>query len=189
MKEKIKKSLFVISIFYSTVIILLMFSTLKGMITKVELHDTDENRNILINYKKELEKFDKNQCVETINKIIKHYEDTSYDGEVNLKEMYEYDLENGIISYYSEVKDNCKISEEELNKYNLPTKFITVSIQRDEIYQQYYFQYELNLKDKPARMLSETGLLGIEYKINRDTELEIISSLIEIISKEDFANE
>ena len=105
MLEKIKKSLFVISIFYSIVIITLTFSTLKEMTTKVELHDTDENRNTLINYKKELEKFDKNKCTETINKIIKHYEDTSYDGEVNLKEMYEYDLENGIISYYSKVKE------------------------------------------------------------------------------------
>jgi hypothetical protein len=38
----------------------------------------------------------------------------------------------------------------------------------------------MNIKDLSIRLLVEPGLSGVEYKINRDMELEIISALIEI---------
>lgn len=189
MKENIKKTLFVISIFYSFVIVILMVITTNNLVTTIELHDSEENEVKLKEYKEQLANLEQNSCTEVIDKIIKHYEETSYDGEVSLKEMYEYDFDNSLLSYYSKVKENCKLSEGDLKKYNLPNKFITSSIQRDESYQRYYFQYELKIDDYLTRLIVEPSISSLEYQINRTMELEIISTLIEISSREDVVNE
>ena len=189
MREKVKNMLFIISIFYSLVIIVLIGITTKNLVDTVELHDTEENRKLLLSYKEQLLKLDQNDCTDVIDKMIKHYEETSYDGLVVLREMYEYGLENGILSYYQSAKDKCNISLRDEKKYNLKSKFLTVSIQGDELFQKYYFQYELSIKDRPIRLIAEPFLLNVEYKINRDMELEIIKSLIELSSKERVINE
>lgn len=189
MKEKIKNVLFSISLFYSVVIVVFMCITLNNMKASIELNDSEENRNTIINYKEQLLTLEKNDCTKVIGKIIEHYEETSYTGNVNLREMYEYDNENSILSYYGEAKEKCAISKEDEEKYNFPIKFMTVSIQRDEIYQPYYFQYELSIEDRPMRLIAESAISNIEYKINRDMELEIISSLIELSNKEVVVNE
>jgi len=189
MKEKIKKALLTISIFYSVGIIILIIITNNNLVTTVELHDSNENKNKLQSYKEDLSKLEQNSCAYIINKIIKHYEETSYDGTISLKEMYENDLDNSLLSYYTKAKDSCNLSKENEEKYNLPQKFITASIQRDEMYQKYYFQYELQFKDSTNRLIIEPYITGIEYEINRKTELEIISSLIELLSEESAINE
>lgn len=185
MKENIKNILFTISIFYSLVIIILMCVTTSNLVINVELHDSEENRIKLTEYKVELRSLPKNSCTDVIEEIIRHYEDTLYDGKVNLRKMYEYDTTNSILSYYNKAKDKCNISEEDEKKYNLSTKFITSSIQKDEMYQRYYFQYELRIIDYFNRLIIEPATTGIEYHINRTEELEIIKALIEISSMED----
>lgn len=189
MREKVKNILFIISVFYSIIVVILMCITISNMRITIELYDTEENKNLLNNYKEQLAKIESNECTKIINEIIKNYEDTSYDGYVNLREMYEYDMEKSILNYYLEARNKCKISSDDEKKYNLPIKFITTSIQKDELYQPYYFQYELGIKDSSIRLIAEVGLSNVEYKINRTTQLEIISSLIEISSKEDIINE
>lgn len=183
MREKIKNILFIVSAFYSIVIIILMCVTLVNMTETIELHDSEENKNTLISYKRQLSGLEKNDCTKVIEKIIKHYEDTSYDGDINIRERYEYDSENSILSYYGEAKDKCNISIEDTEKYNFPIKFLTASIQMDEIYQPYYFQYELSIKDFFVRLIAEPAITNVEYNINRGMELEIISSLIELSSE------
>lgn len=189
MKEKLKNTLFVISIFYSVIIIILTFITTNNLVSSIELHDVEENRVKLTKYKKDLSLLEKNSCTEVISKIINHYEETSYNGNVNLKEMYEYDNDNSLLSYYMKAKENCNINEQDEEKYNLSMKFITSSIQRDETYQRYYFQYELKIFDYPTRLIVQPEITGIEYSINRIGELEIIEALIEICSREAVINE
>lgn len=46
-----------------------------------------------------------------------------------------------------------------------------------------YYSYELNIKDKFFRGISEPYLAEYEYKINRNSILTIISNLIEISEK------
>lgn len=189
MKGKIKNILFIISIVYSVIIIVLIINTASNLVSTIELHDSDENRNKLHEYKQQVSLLEQNSCTEVINKIINHYEETSYDGEVNLREMYEYDFDNSLLSYYSQAKENCKFSEVDEKKYNLPTKFLTSSIQRDEIYQSYYFQYELRISDYITRLIVDPLLSGVEYQISKNMELEIIAALIEISSREAVINE
>ncbi|MBQ9072740.1 MAG: hypothetical protein IJY25_06245 [Bacilli bacterium] len=189
MKENIKKILFIISIFYSFIIVVLMLITSSNLVATIELHDSEENRTKLKGYKEQLSALEQNSCTETIAEIINHYEETSYDGEVSIRKMYEYDFDNSLLSYYTQVKQNCKLSEVEENKYNIATNFITSSIQRDELYQRYYFQYELGINDYMTRLIVEPSITSIEYQINRNIELEIISNLIEISSREVIINE
>ena len=183
MKENIKKKLLGISIFYSLAIIILMVITTCNLVDTIELIDSEENKTKLNEYKEELASLKQDDCTNIIGEIIKHYEETSYNGKVSLKEMYEYDFDNSLISYYIKVKDNCKISDEAAKEYNLPNKFITASIQRDELYLPYYFQYELGFNDYITRLIIEPQLQGVEYQINRSGQLEIISTLIEIYKK------
>lgn len=189
MKEKIKNILFSISIFYSiTLIILLIFNTL-NLVTEVELNDSEENKIKLNEYKEEVKSLEKNKCTDIINQIIKYYEDTSYNGKISLKEMYNYGTENNLLSYYINLKENCNLSEENIKKYDLPLKVLSASIQQDELYHRYYFQYEINIKDIFTRHVIEANLTNIEYKIRKNLELEIISNLIEISKMEEINNE
>lgn len=180
MIERIKKILFVISIVYSITIVILMCITSNNMVAFVKLNDSVENKNELLDYKTQLSNLEENDCTKIIGKIIKHYEDTSYNGEVNLRDMFENDLDNSILSYYDEVKIKCSISKDDEDKYDLPLMFMIASVERDEIYEPYYFQYELGLKDRYTRFIAKPDLLNIEYKINKKAELKIISSLIEL---------
>ena len=189
MKEKIKNMLLPISIFYVVVIVTLMIFRINNFVTTVELSDNEENKTKLNEYKKEVAKLDKNDCTNLIEDIIKHYEDTSYNGEVKIKDMHDYDTNNGLLDFYLKIKETCKFSDEVLNEYNLPLKFVTASIQRDETYQRFYFQYELGFTDIYMRDIASATLTSVEYNINRGNELEIIDNLIKIYSKGDITNE
>ena len=51
MKENIKKILFIISIFYSVVLIVLMLFNMSNMVMSVDLHDTEDNKIKINEYK------------------------------------------------------------------------------------------------------------------------------------------
>lgn len=189
MKKNIKNALFIISMFYSVVIIILMCVTMNNLVTEVELHDPEENKVKLLNYKEQLSNLPQNNCTAVIGELISHYEKTTYDGIVNFRELYKYEEGKSLLSYYQKVKDGCNMTNEMDKEYNLSMKFITSSIQWDESYQRYYFQYELKFTDYNTRLIVEPLLTNLEYEINRTMELEIISSLIEIASKEVAINE
>lgn len=189
MKEKIKKILFNTAIFYSLFIVILMIITMFKISSTIELNDTYENKKKIIEYKEKVENLDQNECTKVINDVIEHYENTSYDGEVNLKIRFDKIMDKGILSYYFDAQEKCNISEEEKEEHKLSLRFLTAQIQMEEIFQRYYFQYELNMKDLFFRLIVEPNLSSVEYKINRETILEIIESLIEIASKEEIVNE
>ena len=189
MKEKMKNILFSASIFYSVLIVGLMIFTFSTIKDSVELHDNDENKSRLNEYKEIVSKLEDNECKNVINDIIKYYEDTSYNGSVNLKEMYDYDGNNGLLSYYIKVKDACNVSETEEKEYDFPTNFLSSIMYRESLYQKYYFQYELKFTDMYMRDIGEAQIHGTMYNASRNTLLDIISGLIEISSKEESVNE
>ena len=184
MKEKVKSLLFSASIFYSVLIVGLMIFTFSIMTDSVELHYSDDNKSRLSEYKEIVSKLEDSECKNVINDIIKYYEDTSYNGKVNLKEMYDYDGENGLLFYSIKSKEGCNISETDEKEYDLSTKFLSSIMYREGIYQRYGFQYELKFTDMYLRRIAEASIYSTEYHISRKTILDIISSLIEISSKE-----
>ena len=179
MKEKIKNNILTISIFYSVIVIVLMIFNLSNIVVSVELHMPDKNIDKISEYKKRVALLEKNGCTDVINKIINYYEETSYDGEVNIKKIYNI-YEEGFLSYFMDVKDNCNLTDEIMDKYNFQSKFLSAAIQPDEIAQRYMFQYELSFKDLLNRDIAEANLNNIEYTIRKNLELEIIKILIEV---------
>lgn len=189
MNKKIKNILFTISTCYSLLILVLIIVKMNNFVTMIELTDSEENKNKLNEYKEEFNLLDKNDCTNLIGKVIEHYDETSYEGKIKIKDIYDYDGENSLLSYYLKIKDVCKFKDEILEEHGLPTKFITSSIQRDELYQRYMFQYELGFVDFYMRDIGQAALTGVEYNISKKIELEIIDSLITIYSKESASNE
>lgn len=189
MKDKIKYIIFITSIIYSLIVMfLLTFNTL-SLVDDVELYDAEENIIKLNNYKQKVKLLENNNCTNEINKIINYYEKTSYNGRVNLKDMYNYSMENGtLLNHYIELKENCNLSESNIEKYNLSLKVMAASIQEDELYHKFYFQYEINIKDIFTRNIAEANLMNVEYRIKKGLELEIISNLIEIQKTEETTN-
>ena len=135
MKEKIKSVLFSVSIFYSVLIVGLMIFTFSTITDSVELYDNDDNKVKLNNYKEIVSNMEDNECTLVIKDIIKYYEDTSYNGSVNLKEMYDYDGNNGLLSYYIKAKDACNVSDADEKEYDFPTKFLSSIMYREVLYQ------------------------------------------------------
>ena len=184
MKNKLKSIILGISIVYSFMVLILMLLSFNTAVTTVELVDIEENILKLNNYQNEVNKLEQNSCTKVIKDLINYYEETSYNGKVKLKDIYDFGFEKSFLSFFGEMKNNCNLTEEELNKYNFPTKFLTTSVQQDELLKNYYFQYELSFKDFFTRSIVEPTLLITEYKINRSFQLEIIDNLIEISNKE-----
>ncbi len=152
--------------------------------SSVELHDDKENIKKLNTLKQEVLLLEDNSCSNVVNELIKYYEKTSYDGMVNLKELYDSKIDNsGFLGYYTDLKDSCNLTEEDNDKYSFSDLFITTTIQNEEIYQRYLYQYELGVKDLYFRSVVEPNLNNTEYRIRKKSELKIISNVIEMVKE------
>ena len=81
------------------------------------------------------------------------------------------------------------ITEDVAKEHNLPIMFITASIQNDEIFGKYLYQYEINMKDLYFRNISEPALTSIENKIKNEMELKLIKDVLEIVKDLDIEEE
>jgi hypothetical protein len=184
MKEKINLKTIVATLLFAYMIgvVCLMIFNYNTAVKSIELHDTKENIIQLNELSKEAENVKNTACREKIEELIQKYEDTSYQGEISLKDFYLGAVHKGgsILSYYPIIKEACYISEEDNEKYNFPYLFTFALLPDDEIMKEYVFQYELHLKDYFTRDVLDARLAGIEYQIERKNELMIISKLIEM---------
>lgn len=189
MKENIKKILIGSFIFYSIVIVILMIFNYNNATLEIELSDSNENIQELNNYKKKVNLLENNECTSIIRELITYYEKTSYNGIVNLKEMYDLAGKNSFLNFFTKIKEKCILSDEDIDKYNLPTKFISYQMPQEHLYQQNRFKFEISIKDIWARNIAETSLIGTEYNISKKIQLEIIDNLIEIYNERDISYE
>lgn len=187
MRKNIRSGIFFISIFYIISICFLMIMNMGLSVSKIELYDSDENKEKLAELKEELLVLESNSCTTVIDEMIVYYEKTSYDGVVELKAMY--DIENpdsmSFLNYYLKLKDNCNITDEDNEKYDFPNLFITSTIQNEAIYQRYLYQYELGLKDLYFRAIAEPNINNVEYLIRKRAEIKVISNAIEMVKERD----
>ena len=180
MKKKIMNSLLIISIAYSIIIIVLMLCSYSTSINIIEFNDSNDNIKMLNNYKEELKNIESSACKNALSELINHYEETSFNGDVDLKNMYLND--KGVLHYATAIFNDCNLTDE--NKTSIGIKIITASIQFDEVLETLKFQYEIRVPDLSNRSILEVGLNTIRYNINRKNQLEAIKELIDILSKE-----
>lgn len=192
MKEKIKEHLVVISILYGIIIILLMGITYFKMDTHVEFQEDTDFTLTLNNYKKEIMLLENSNCKNALNNLVNYIEQNNLSGKVNLKDYYNKVFYNNesILSFYGEIKNACPmITEDVAKEHNLPIMFITASIQNDEIFGKYLYQYEINMKDLYFRNISEPALTSIENKIKNEMELKLIKDVLKIVKDLDIEEE
>lgn len=185
MKKNIRTGLLFVSIFYIVSVVGLMIINFCLSKSNVELHDSDDNVKKIKELRQEALSLEVNSCTIVINDMITYYEKTSYDGKVNLKEMYDMlNSENiSFLEYYLQIKEHCGLTDAEREKYDYPHLFMTAVIQNEAMLQRYLYQYELGFKDLYFRMIAEPNLNNTEYLIRKRAELKAISNVIEMVKE------
>jgi len=191
MKEKIKNILYGGSVFYTITVIILMLISLLNSVTTLELNDNKERKLQITQYKQEILTMENKECATVINNMIDFYEKTSYTGEVKLKDMYNYFINDvdGYLHFYGEVRDNCNLKEEDMKDNYLPSKFVNISVGIGKLLNTYDFQYELSIKDYLSHQSMDIETLNLEYGIRKSNELEIISTVIKLSKERNENNE
>ena len=184
-KKNIRTGLLFVSIFYIVSVVGLMIVNFCLSTSNVELHDSDDNVKKIKELRQEALSLEVNSCTIVINDMITYYEKTSYDGKVNLKEMYDMlNSENiSFLEYYLQIKEHCGLTDDEREKYDYPHLFMTAVIQNEAMLQRYLYQYELGFKDLYFRMIAEPNLNNTEYLIRKRAELKAISNVIEMVKE------
>ena len=184
-KKNIRTGLLFVSIFYIVSVVGLMIINFCLSKSNVELHDSDDNVKKIKELRQEALSLEVNSCTIVINDMITYYEKTSYDGKVNLKEMYDMlNSENiSFLDYYLQIKEHCGLTDAEREKYDYPHLFMTAVIQNEAMLQRYLYQYELGFKDLYFRMIAEPNLNNTEYLIRKRAELKAISNVIEMVKE------
>lgn len=180
MKEKIKGIIFTIAIVYSIVVVILMLYSYSTSIITISFTDKSDNINTLNKYKEDLKNIQESSCKIALNSLINHYERTSYNGIVNLKDKYIE--EDGTLKYAEAIIKNCNLKDDVRQKIAL--KMITSSIQFDEVLKELYFQYEIRIPDLNNRSIMEISLYTIRYEINRVNQLDTIEMLVDMLKGE-----
>lgn len=180
MKEKIKRIIFTVAILYSIIVVILMFYSYSTSINTMPFTDESDNINTLNKYKEDLKNIKESSCKNALNNLINHYERTSYNGKVNLKDKYMD--EDGVLKYAQAIFNDCNLKEDVRQKIAIKT--ITSSIQIDEVLKELYFQYEIRIPDLNNRSIMEMSFNTIRYKINRENQLEVIEMLVDMLKGE-----
>lgn len=198
MKEKLKTFLFHVSIFYSVVIIAMMLFSFFTAKTTIYLHNyLVLNKEKLNEIKNDVRLLEKNKCTDAINKLIEEYEVTSYDGEVNLRELHNYtygiekfdrEFTDKFNYYINEAMIQCNLSDDDDLKKKVSFNIVERNILTDELLNKYFYQYEIGLKDA-YRLIVEHSSISSEYTFIKHIELDIISDLIEKLSNNEVSDD
>ena len=191
MQEKIKNWLAPISIFYMIIIIVLMLITYYNAVSTLDLNRIDDFEEKISLYKKEVNEIEDNTCKDYLNDLISFVEKVNYDKKVKINQLFTdtYLNEEYILSYYLKGVNSCsKITEEKSKDYNLPNLFLIANLTNDRIIQKYFFQYELNIKDRLVENIMIPSDTMANYYNKQKIELMIIDNIIKIV-KEDEINE
>ena len=183
--ENIKKYILFTSILYGIIIMLAMTITYFRMDTKVELNVNEKELNELLDsYSRQAENINDEMCKSTVDDLIEFVRSNNKSEVRNLSDYYYEILDTGenILNYYTRVSNSCpNITTDVLKKYDLQLLYLTASIQNDEILQKYMYQYELSIKNKSVRNISEASLIAVENNIRTKSELAIIKNTIQAV--------
>lgn len=196
MKNKIKNIIFNGAITYTIIIIVLMVINICDSGKELDFGNIDFNFEKLNQYKQEVSMIENIECRNVINGMIEHYENTAYNGKVNVKKLND-DLWNkwhmaggaltGDLSYH------CSISEQVLDENNFKIKAVLVAGTLGSIPDVYNFGYELTIPDyifiENSRYATKVGNTVVYYRFVKTIELDLIEDAIEMAKEGEGNNE
>ena len=187
MKEKIKQIILYLLVTYTITITIMIIINISTSTKYIHLSDSEDNLTKRSELKQELTKLDQNDCTSSIIDLIDLYNNTSYNGYISLREYYN---QESFLSYYEETKKICQITNSEYQNYNFAHTILIQMIAKENLFQNYMYQYELNLKDILMHENNKDIIHYYEYKfIIKQSELSIITNLIELIKERNKTHE
>ena len=184
MKEKIKKVLLIISFTFIIFFSLIEIFNLVTYTNKIFLEDRNENIEKYEKYKNEYNKLEESECKESFGKYIERYGETSYKGEVSLKDIYNnlaYD--DSVPVMYQDIRKKCNITDEEVKEYELVHSILDSITGYEEIFNSHRFPYEISLKDKQMREIIEPTLNYYSYDRIKRSELSFIKNVLTLLNE------
>ena len=185
MKDKIKNFVFSMLLFYSIFVVLIIVINMFNLRGKIEIHDNEDNLNRLSDLKARANNLEKNSCGLLVDQMISKYEETSYDGEVILSELYDLYWEGAsFLQFYSSFKTECGMSDEKIKELDLDYDVLNSITFFENVVNKHMFYYEISLSDKYMREISEASIGNIEYQTCKKSELDIIEKMINYVGGE-----
>lgn len=181
MKEKLKISIFAVTVVYIVVISVMMITAISNQTKTVKYEpilDYEKRLNII---KEEVNKLEENSCIKSIKSLIEFTEQTYYKEEVKIKDLYNnIDSDNWWFSRNIEALSSCELSDE--IKKDITPLILASGIQFDELFQKHAYDYELKIFDSVRKSL-EPNMQNIENNIRKNLEMEVIKKFIEVYNE------
>ncbi len=186
MQEKIRNAILPISLFYMIVIVILMTLTYIQAQDTIEFKYIENFENKMANNKLEVNNLNDKVCEDALNKYIDYSIKYTYNGNVKVKTFFNDKFLNPdeiFLSNYLKIKDNCKLTDEQMKDNDLPNMFLNVTVLEEEILQKYLFNYEIKFNDIITRIILEPNIYNTEYSISQNLKLKIIDTVLEILKE------
>lgn len=186
MQEKIRNAILPISLFYMIVIVILMALTYIQAQDTIEFKYIENFENKMANNKLEVNNLNDKVCEDALNKYIDYSIKYTYNGNVKVKTFFNDKFLNPdeiFLSNYLKIKDNCKLTDEQMKDNDLPNMFLNVTVLEEEILQKYLFNYEIKFNDIITRIILEPNIYNTEYSISQNLKLKIIDTVLEILKE------
>ena len=104
------------------------------------------------------------------------------DGKVELTELYKQYWDGpSFLAFYNEIKEQCNITDDEMNGLNFPYYTINSILYMEEIVPKYMMQYEINIRDLNIREISEPNTINLSYSNSKESQLIMIETLLDYI--------
>ena len=173
-----KKTIYTIFILYVVLTTVLLVISLFSQKKELYFNSIDGYKEKIAVLKNEALLKDE-KCSKALTKLINTTEKGYVEGEISVKDYFNKLTEVNWLSDFVSAKGECNYESEDIN-----TIALTAFVQADEIIQDYYFDYEVKLRDILIRNIVEPSLLSVRNKIKNELELKAIEMLIKGDSNE-----
>lgn len=171
-------SVFIIGSIFVIILIIVSFFNVKR---SIEITTNEANETRLNNLKYRVRMISDGECKDFLNDYISKVDNGNFKGDVKLKDINDYIINDySAIMAYNEAKEKCNISNEEIEKYGINGKFLTILSLTDSLFNKYLFTFELNIKSE-LRSIAESNTDSIVYNSIRFEQIEILNDFVNIV--------
>ena len=171
-------SVFIIGSIFVIILIIVSFFNVKR---SIEITTNEANETRLNNLKYRVRMISDGECKDFLNDYISKVDNGNFKGDVKLKDINDYIINDyAAIMAYNEAKEKCNISNEEIEKYGINGKFLTILSLTDSLFNKYLFTFELNIKSE-LRSIAESNTDSIVYNSIRFEQIEILDDFVNIV--------
>ena len=172
-------SVFVLGSIVIIIFILLSFFNIKKV---VFISMVGPNENEYNELKSRVNELDESDCKNFLKEYIEYVDKGHFEGEVKIKDLYDYYMNAPVLELYENSKLRCNLTDEELSKNAITSKYITILSIPESFFQKYTFSYELNLKDG-LRELMEPNVDSLLLTAVRSNQIDLLAEYLDVLSE------